>query len=154
MFPNLMRPLLALALAALLGACSSLPTAPSDDYPREAAPRPFSVAFPDGRPGPPWAVEAALASWDALGACTGFNRAPAGLLVLDALVEADGRAGILMPPKGEWVGGFYLHESQEVHVIGDERYTLTWRHEQLHLLLDLEGQDSADHKSPLFAKCQ
>lgn len=152
-----------LALLAVLFAwgCNST-TSPTSPEPAQVAPpqqatvRPFAVMMADGSPAPAWATSAALTGWEQLGTCTGILRPPAGLLVLDPTVylrDGNGSSTAIMAPWGELVGGYYQHATQEVHVVDDRKWVKTWKHEQLHLLLDLEGQNSADHSSPLFAKC-
>lgn len=54
-------------------------------------------------------------------------------------------------PDGACYGGFYIQASQEVHVIGDIAFSQSWRHEMLHLLLDLNKNDpDSGHVSPLW----
>lgn len=156
-----MRILAALAILTMTAACGgSSPAAPTETDPtpvqQQTTARAFAVVMADGSQAPAWATSAALKGWEELGTCTGILRPPAGLLVLDPTVyikDGRGTSTAILAPWGELVGGYYTHATQEVHVVDDRGWVKTWKHEQLHLLLDLEGQNSVDHKSPFFARC-
>lgn len=142
-----MRYLLFVA-ALTLAACGS-PTTPS---PEPEPIKPFSVVL--NAPGSAQdALETAIARWNGVAACSGYQIAPTGVLVLEPFTVDSNGAASIASAYGR-VGGYFLTADRSIHVVGSVDWAISWDHEIVHAILFAEtGDGDINHTSPLFAKC-
>lgn len=147
--------LVVLFLAALLVSGCNSPTGPTNDDPAPAGTlSPLGLFSLSGVNLGPSAGTVVEARWAETLSCSGLTAQIHSIpLVFEPFtITAEGAAAVNSP----WglTGGYYVKASREVHVVGDLAWSQTYKHEFLHLLLDLTyGDGDINHNSPLFKEC-
>lgn len=150
-----MRVLVTLAILTLAACGGNGPTSPTT-----SDPAPTGILSPSGYfmvSGQATARSGAIVEqrWAEVQACAGRQVSVHGIsFVMEPyVIVADGGAGISMPD-GSLSGGEFITATSTIRVVGSDDWSITWRHELIHLWLNrTTGDADGKHLSPLFGKC-